>query len=129
MEGESIVTTVLGNFTLLGATLGIYAALGNRGRKLASQQVFFIVSFNASYQGVELHECKRHDDFLLQGICRVCSGSGVQKCTLCYGRGSIAKPGYVNVANPLHRKPCLRCEGAKQIACGSCAGLSKFSLD
>jgi len=39
MEGESIVTTVLGNFTLLGATLGIYAALGSRGRKLASQQV------------------------------------------------------------------------------------------
>mmetsp|Transcript_59611 Transcript_59611/g.189687 ORF Transcript_59611/g.189687 Transcript_59611/m.189687 type:complete len:128 (+) Transcript_59611:27-410(+) len=56
------------------------------------------------------------------GICITCRGSGKEKCTLCYGMGSIAKPGYVNVADMANRTECKRCKGAGSFICRSCSG-------
>ncbi|BDA47920.1 hypothetical protein COCOBI_11-1770 [Coccomyxa sp. Obi] len=100
MEADDTLTATLGNLALFGATLSVYAAIRNRTQRPASRK----------------------------GVCRVCSGTGVQDCTLCYGRGSIARPGYLNVANPLHRQFCLRCEGAKKIVCCSCGGVEPVGV-
>ena len=64
-----------------------------------------------------------------EGICERCKGSGVQECSLCYGRGSIAQPGYVNVANAMHRRLCLRCGGNKTQTCQICGGAYQQGVD
>jgi hypothetical protein len=56
------------------------------------------------------------------GLCTRCRGSGTQECALCYGRGSLAKPGFVNTAAPAARRECPRCGGEGRHACNVCGG-------
>lgn len=59
------------------------------------------------------------------GLCARCKGTGVQKCQLCYGKGSIAKPGYVNVVDPKNRVACCRCDQTGMHSCGACSGTGR----
>lgn len=62
-----------------------------------------------------------------QGICQSCGGRGFKECTLCYGKGYLDTPGYVNFADPRHRRICKRCDGSKTVTCTAC-GEQDFSI-
>ena len=56
----------------------------------------------------------------MQGTCQSCGGRGVRECTLCYGKGFLITPGYVNFADPRHRRLCRRCDGSRTVECTAC---------
>lgn len=60
------------------------------------------------------------------GICERCKGTGIQECQLCYGVGSIARPGYINVADPALRRKCRRCAGFGRLPCGLCGAATQL---
>ncbi|KAK9830178.1 hypothetical protein WJX72_010150 [[Myrmecia] bisecta] len=93
---EEVVSSVLGSGVVLGATLGVLSFLGRqRNRLQANNQA---------------------------SLCNRCNGTGQQQCQLCYGKGSTAKPGFVNVVDPYNRSACKRCDRLGKHTCNICGG-------
>ncbi|CAL5229003.1 g12243 [Coccomyxa viridis] len=96
MDVDEAAKSLLSNTGLLAATVGVIAA-------------------------IRVGNPKRS-----KGTCQSCGGRGVRECTLCYGKGYLVTSGYVNFADPRHRRLCRRCDGSKTVECTACDAGSRM---
>lgn len=114
---DDAVNIVLTTSVMLGGVVGLARTITTNQRR---------VQLLRNVRGSCVAHPLRHAPSNQVGICERCKGTSLQQCQLCYGVGSIARPGYINVADPALRRKCRRCAGFGRLPCGLCGAHSRL---